>query len=206
MHGIYQIRNIIDSKLYIGSAIDITKRWILHKCLLNSNRHHSKHLQHAWNLYGKDNFKFEVIEEIMGVSKLISREKFWINKSRSFIDDFGYNMVAVPRSLLGFKHSDDSKLKISVGHLGKKRKPFTQEHRLKISIANKGKIRSEECKNKISVSCKGRSSGMRGKSHSEETKLKISINKKGQRPWLGKHHTEETKKKISKSKLENFVK
>jgi group I intron endonuclease len=61
--GVYQIRNIINNKRYIGSsARGIYNRWKLHKSTLNRKIHHSILLQRAWDKYGKENFIFEILE------------------------------------------------------------------------------------------------------------------------------------------------
>jgi predicted GIY-YIG superfamily endonuclease len=36
--GIYQIRNIVNDKKYIGSTVNFTKRWARHKMMLRSKR------------------------------------------------------------------------------------------------------------------------------------------------------------------------
>ena len=59
--GIYKINNIITNKIYIGSAVDISNRWAVHKYQLRNKLHASKHLQNSWNLYGEDSFKFEIL-------------------------------------------------------------------------------------------------------------------------------------------------
>jgi len=43
--GIYKIRNKQNNKVYIGSAVDIKKRWRDHKWNLKENKHHNPHLQ-----------------------------------------------------------------------------------------------------------------------------------------------------------------
>ena len=58
--------------------------------------------------------------------------------------------------------------------LGKKCKPFSEEHRLKLSESGKGKPKSEETKRKLSEAKKGTH-------HSEETKRKMSEARKGQK-------------------------
>ena len=63
--GIYKIENLINGKIYIGSAsINFIIRWNSHKNELKNNKHPNIHLQNAWNLYGEENFVFEVIEEV----------------------------------------------------------------------------------------------------------------------------------------------
>ena len=64
-----------------------------------------------------------------------------------------------------------------------------------------GKHHSEESRQKISESLKGRPSHKKGKRIPEEVKHKISESLKGKPGWLkGKHHSEETRKKISEAR------
>ena len=75
---------------------------------------------------------------------------------------------------------------------GKKRKPFTEEWKRKMSAAKQGnknmlgKHHTEETKRKIAE-------GNKGKKMSEEAKLKMSEAKQG------KHRSEETKRKIAEA-------
>ena len=59
---VYKITNKINGKFYIGSSINITDRELRHKSDLSCGTHHSKHLQRAYDKYGKENFKFEILE------------------------------------------------------------------------------------------------------------------------------------------------
>ena len=61
--------------------------------------------------------------------------------------------------------------------------PHTEESKLKISVANKGKKRSEEVKRKLSESHKGKNSWSKGMKFSEETKKKMSKSKQN-RHWF----------------------
>ena len=82
--GIYQIRNVINGKVYIGSTIRNFKvRWKEHRSELRSNRHHSRHLQNAWNKYGESNFSFEIVEY---VTNNIT-ERVLLNKEQSYFDN-----------------------------------------------------------------------------------------------------------------------
>lgn len=53
LSGVYEIRNTLNNKRYIGSSINIYRRWRDHKRMLNLSVHPNKHLQSAWNKYGE---------------------------------------------------------------------------------------------------------------------------------------------------------
>ena len=72
--GIYKIRNKQNNKVYIGSAVDIKKRWRDHKWHLKENKHHNPHLQFSFNKYGLENFEF-IIELECNFNYLLIEEK-----------------------------------------------------------------------------------------------------------------------------------
>lgn len=176
--GIYNIRNIKNGKIYIGSAINIKNRAHVHINELENNKHHSKHLQHSWNKYGKNNFVFEVIE-YTDVQNLLEREQFWMDFFQSYFDYNGYNICKVAGSVLGLKHSDYSKKKMSDAKIGK-------------DSWNKGKLNiyTNETKKKMSDAKIG-NTWMLGKKASNESKRKMSDAK------INKKASDETKKKMS---------
>lgn len=59
--GIYCIRCKVNNKAYIGSSVDIKKRWRGHKGLLKRDRHYNKQLQEDYNKYGADSFLYSVL-------------------------------------------------------------------------------------------------------------------------------------------------
>ena len=59
--GIYSITNTENGKRYIGSSVNIPKRWNLHRWRLDKGEHHSPHLQNSWKKRGAEAFKFEVL-------------------------------------------------------------------------------------------------------------------------------------------------
>lgn len=81
--GIYQIKNVINGNIYIGSSNDILgTRWKKgHIPDLIKGRHTNGHLQNAWNKYGQNNFEFSVIEECSDCSEenLEEREQWYFN-------------------------------------------------------------------------------------------------------------------------------
>jgi group I intron endonuclease len=166
--GIYKITNNRNNKFYIGSSVDIHARWATHKYLLSGNKHTSKHLQNAWNLYGESDFTFSIIEEIE-TDKLIEREQYWLDLNKTYESENGYNILRKAGTTLGFEHSEETKLKIGLSAKGKpkpRKKPkkqkeikirgakligrkYSEEHKRKISESNKNRTLSEEHKIKL---------------------------------------------------------
>jgi group I intron endonuclease len=95
--------------------------------------------QRALRKYGFETFVWEIIEEFESEDKidlikiLNSRELFWIQKDKTYIPEFGYNMKIGPS--YGF-HNDESKDKIRNSLLGVK---HTEERRKNQSISQIGK-------------------------------------------------------------------
>jgi group I intron endonuclease len=97
--GIYQIRNVISNKIYIGSSKDIYKRWKQHKTLLKSNRHHSPYLQNAWNKDGDKNFEFTILQVVDDENQLLDIEQEWLDKTKCYNQEIGYNINTKTKGL-----------------------------------------------------------------------------------------------------------
>jgi len=78
MSGIYEIKNNINGKSYVGSAKDIKRRWRRHKYGLRHNEHENIILQRAWNKYGEENFSFNILEEC-SIEMLLALEQKYLN-------------------------------------------------------------------------------------------------------------------------------
>lgn len=89
MQGIYQIRNIDNDKIYIGSSNNLERRWKEHQKKLNNGNHHSYKLQEDWDGYGEEYFVFEILEE--GEFDLFGKEQEYLDKYKSY--EFGYNVL-----------------------------------------------------------------------------------------------------------------
>lgn len=92
--GIYQIRNLINNKVYIGSSTRLLEREGEHFLSLKNGNHHSNYLQNAFNKYGINSFVFEVIEKCEE-EILFEREQFYMDKFISYDREGGYNMLKV---------------------------------------------------------------------------------------------------------------
>ena len=136
--GIYQIRNKINGKRYIGQGAELKRREQKHFSMLKSGNHDNLHLQRAYNKYGKENFEFKII--LYAESDELTRyEQELVDKYKP---EELYNIcLECVNNILGVRHSEKTKRKISVAHTGEK------NH-------NYGKHPSEETKRKMSVAMK----------------------------------------------------
>lgn len=175
--GIYCIQNKYNDKNYIGQAFNLEQRFSRHIRELNKNVHPNKHLQHAWNIYGKENFIIKIIEECK-IEILDEREMFWILKMESHIDKKGYNMSFGGCSpFKGRKHTAETKQKMSKAQ-SKENHPLYGKHP---SEETRRKMRE----NKRDIS--GKNNPMFGK--------KGVLN-----PFYGKHLSEEAKRKMRENR------
>ena len=194
--GIYQILNTINGKFYIGSAKNISARVYEHERQLNNNKHSNCHLQYAWNKYGIENFKFQVVE-YCEVEKLIEREQFWIDNTNCC--KIGYNLSPTAGSQLNFKHSEKTKKLISekARNISEKTRAkmkahiFSNEHKKNMSVARKNRIIKDETRLKLSIAGKGRR-------HTVEAKEKVAASKRGI------PRSEETKAKLRLAALKQW--
>jgi group I intron endonuclease len=196
--GIYKIQSVVDpTRVYIGSAVDIKRRWYFHYKQLREGKHHSIKLQRHYDKYGKDDLLFTVIE--------FCDKKDTLIREQVYLDDLApyFNICLVAGSSLGIKRTELQKEQIRksltrrIGcNLGRKASAeenrlnserqrgekshrygvkLTDETKHKIGLGNLGKVRSEEFKQFLSKI-------QRGKKCSEEHKQKVSEGVK--RNWI----------------------
>ena len=105
MIGVYKIINLKTKDLYIGSSIQIEKRFLRHKKDLRNNKHHSIILQRAWNKYKEENFKFEIIEECLE-ENLRAKEGYYLLNLKPV-----YNICKEAYSTAGREYKESTRLK-----------------------------------------------------------------------------------------------
>lgn len=180
--GIYQIRNLVSGKRYIGSAVCFRRRWYVHRHQLENGTHHSRYLLRAWQKHGPEAFAFEILE-CCAAGDLVTREQSWMDSLRP-----EYNLSPTAGSCLGVKHSEATRRKRSDLNKGNKfsagRKPSdlciesvkeanrkrkgnkrAAEAVAKTAAAHIGMKRSEETRRRISESRIGKKMPPRSDSH-----------------------------------------
>jgi group I intron endonuclease len=135
--GIYCIKNTKNCHIYVGSSVNLKRRWHDHKRNLKKNRHHSSHLQRAWNKYGAINFKFEILEEVDDINKLLEREQYFIN---SLNPKYNMSNIAGP-SKIG---EDNPSAKLNWGKVNEIRKIYNEQNITMTELSLKYGVDSSE--------------------------------------------------------------
>lgn len=187
--SIYRITNLVNSKVYIGQTIDLVKRKQMH---FNGHNKSCPAIHAAVKKYGKENFIFEILFSNIPFELLDEYEIVEIRKHDSVVPN-GYNM-----NLGGSFKSELTSQKISKAKKGKKR---SIESRQKMSIGQKRRYACPNERKKVTERNLNRNpevnqrigNTLRGRKNSpcsEETKRKIGNANRG------KKRTEEAKAKM----------
>lgn len=153
---VYKITNLVNGKIYIGkhSTDNLDDNYMGSGVVLHQ----------AYQKYGLEHFKKEVIQFYNGGDELNQGEIFWIARFNSTDPNIGYNRTFGGD---GGGLLEETKRKISETLKGRvawnKGKHHSEEQKQKISQANKGRVFSEEHKQKISESMKGKEPWNKGK-------------------------------------------
>jgi GIY-YIG catalytic domain/NUMOD3 motif len=185
---IYLVTNIDNGKIYVGKSTQRLKKRISNH--YQNSKISNSHFYNALKKYPKENFNWEILEEIEIENKILLNEKLnkleklYIERFNSTNRDVGYNMTTGGE---GCFLMEDVKEKIRKAQIGEnnsmyKKIPWNKGLKGYMVPWNKGIPCEEETKKKISKNRKGKTAG---KNH----------------PMYGKHQTEEAKQKISKSKI-----
>ena len=96
--GVWQIRNILNDKVLIGTALNLPGILNRHQFALKMGAHQNKTLQAEWNEFGSENFAFEILDELAPTGEpgydyrtdLAFLEELWLEKLQPY-GERGYN-------------------------------------------------------------------------------------------------------------------
>ena len=161
MYTIYKITNNVNDKVYIGQTIKtLQQRWSHHLCLAKQGS--TLYFHKAICKYGKDSFKTEQISLTENKDAANAVECFFIKHFNAMDNRYGYNLTEGGDGVSGLSFESREKIsnaarkqiwteerckKISLAKKGVK---LSEEHKLAIGKANKGKIVSLEDRQKRS--------------------------------------------------------
>lgn len=128
MRGVYAIVNSVTGKAYIGSAVNIRRRWTQHRRELRDGTHNNGYLAASWAKRGEDAFTFHVIEEVPDSLSLVEREQAWLDEMRTFDPERGYNISPTAYSILGYRFTPKQCANVSAGLKGIPKSPEHRAH------------------------------------------------------------------------------
>jgi hypothetical protein len=95
--GVFQIRNLVNEKIFVVGGIDLAGAINRHKFALGAGGHQNQLLQKDWNNQGADRFAFETLDQMNPSDNprdsrkdLAFLEQMWIEKLQPF-GERGYN-------------------------------------------------------------------------------------------------------------------
>lgn len=176
---IYQIKNVVNGKKYIGQTTrSLSKRISEYKkSLLYDETNNNSYLSNAFKKYGWDNFEFSVIDTAQTIDELNAKEIKYILEFNTTNKEIGYNIESGGNNAIP---AIETLEKMSKSHLGIKQSDQWINRR----IAKAGSVDAKKY----------------GRIKTDDEKKYLSQN--SPKYWQGKTRNESTKLKISKTKLE----
>lgn len=153
MYTVYQHKNKINGKIYIGITMQKPEqRWGFN----GINYKSSPHFYSAIQKYGWDNFEHNILFQNLTKEEACKKEQELIAKFNSMDRKFGYNSTSGGDV---FVMNEETKQKISQSMMGNKNNlghSCSEEKKKKISEAQKGRKLTKEHKQKLSEAAKKR--------------------------------------------------
>lgn len=124
-----------------------------------ANKGYEYPVARAWRRHGEPTIEVLCIGSFEYIADL---EQKAISSFNCLVPN-GYNVALGGNGvMIGRKHSEASKLAMSIGHSGK---VLSEEHKLRIGAASAGKSLSDSCRKKMSAARKGKSNTESQKQH-----------------------------------------
>ena len=153
MYTVYQHKNKINGKIYIGITMQKPEiRWGKN----GNNYKSSPHFYSAIQKYGWDNFEHNILFTGLTKEEVCLKEQELIQYFNSMNREFGYNSTSGGDV---FTMNEEIKQKISQALMGNQNgfgHPCSEEKKKKISEAQKGRKFTEEHKQKLSEAAQKR--------------------------------------------------
>lgn len=163
--GIYRWVNIESGKSYIGSSVNLWRRFNQYYSLKFLTKYAKSSIIYKTLLkQGYSKFRLEILE-YCEPAVVIKREQYYLDLLKP-----DYNILKTAGSSLGFKHTKETLAKIAAAKIGNrafKGKNHTLETRINIAAARKGKNFSPETLVKLVAAKSGEKNPMYGKAKPE---------------------------------------
>lgn len=182
--GVYVIAHKPTGNCYVGSSVDVERRWKRHCADLRKGQHHSYKL----NVLCLSELAFSLVD-VLEKNDLTEGEQRWMDNldavknglnvcpnasTPSTLPKTAEHKARIGAAHRGMKRSAEARARMSAAMTGIKRGPLPAEVAAKISAANKGRKRTEEVKRNLSLLKKGVKTGP----CSDSRRLAISVAKR----------------------------
>jgi group I intron endonuclease len=137
MIGLYAIVHKHTNRAYVGSAINLKRRFKEHRTALKQGVHHSAYLQNAWNKYGVDQFEFKLLKPLESLAEARELEQ-------ALLDCFYKDTMNCKPSAIGFPFGDAHHAKRPDFHMKSVMQRLTPEERKQKYGKSKGTTRASE--------------------------------------------------------------
>jgi group I intron endonuclease len=141
---LYEIKNSVNGNCYIGSTINAKQRWMHHRTMLRKGKHHSFILQKAWDKYGEENFKFNIL--------LICDVKDRFDYENRFMKLQNYNVLRTAHETAIRKQYKPTQEAIEKMRAGIKKSLASPEARERLRKARLGYKQTKEAIQKTAIS------------------------------------------------------
>ncbi len=188
--AVYSFRHIPTGRRYIGSSRDVHSRRREH--LKRARLGGLSCFHRALREFGKDSFEFEVLRVCKDGDERFNAEKHFITFYNSASTN-GFNTRSDPTKTYDHRHSEITKLRISMANKGNK----PSKRCIEASVRrHKGRRLTDEHKKKIGDAVRGQSHP--GWHFTLAQRRRMSLKRRGaMNSFFGRRHTAETKRKLA---------
>lgn len=152
--GTYRIVDTVSGRFYIGSTINLRRRWLNHVWRFTRGDHPNPIMQRIWNA-GRDRLVFRVVEEMPGARPEVrlAAEQRLLDRAKVGRNRRCMNILPVAGSHEGRKRSAATIERLRLANIGR---TFSAETRAKMRAAKLGGKLSAEHRAKIGAKSVGR--------------------------------------------------
>lgn len=112
--GVYLWINKINLKVYVGSSMNLHKRYKSYCNIANTNNSGKESkcfINDALRKYGMENFEFYILQQFISntnKSIILEKEQYWMDFYKSHDQEIGYNICKMAGSRSGSRHSQNT--------------------------------------------------------------------------------------------------
>lgn len=171
--GVYTITCTANGRQYVGSSAYVRGRWNTHRSALRCHRHRNQALQADWDEHGESAFELRTVAEVHDSAERRAVEQLFLDEAMS--TGLAYNVNPDTTSRVGAKCTDDQRLAMSLAHKGK---TFGPEQRAAMSAGMKRRYAPVKGTPEIREQMAAIGKGNLGKPKSAEHRRNIGLGKR----------------------------